>query len=207
VSDVSRIEARKVLLGMYPTEYVDAQVMKTQREPVSKSLLEAGYMQTIISVPTARQIRSLCEQDLDPNYLTDLKFFLEKIETDKEEQYIKHCNTFLPYTVRIMIDTQHDVAFKRRQELHDHNEEFVAYIDATGGVTDLGNAQGRTGHITRWEKSHGAPLVWGPLRQSGISLIRGNFLFGQPAFSFWQHFLGAPRKKIPPKFGEPVRPW
>jgi hypothetical protein len=22
--------------------------------------------------------------------------------------------------------------------------------------------QGRTGHITRWEKSHGAPLVWGP---------------------------------------------
>jgi hypothetical protein len=27
--------------------------------------------------------------------------------------------------------------------------------------------QGRTGHITRWEKSHGALLVWGPLRQSG----------------------------------------
>jgi hypothetical protein len=27
--------------------------------------------------------------------------------------------------------------------------------------------QGRTGHITRWEKSHGAPLEWGPLRQSG----------------------------------------
>jgi hypothetical protein len=36
-----------------------------------------------------------------------------------------------------MSDTQNDVAFKRRQELH---EEFVAYIDATGGLTDLGNA-------------------------------------------------------------------
>jgi hypothetical protein len=30
-----------------------------------------------------------------------------------------------------------------------------------------GACQGRTGHITKWEKSHGAPLVWGPLRQSG----------------------------------------
>jgi hypothetical protein len=39
-----------------------------------------------------------------------------------------------------MSDTQHDVGFKRRQELHDHNEDFVAYIDASGGVTDLGNA-------------------------------------------------------------------
>jgi hypothetical protein len=33
-------------------------------------------------------------------------------------------------------------------------------------LTRIGRAQGRTGHITRWEKSHGAPLVWGPLRQS-----------------------------------------
>jgi hypothetical protein len=91
MSGISRIEARKDLLGMYPTEYVDAQVMKTHRDPVSKSLLEAAYMQTIISVPTARKIRSeaLCEQDLDPNYLTDLKKFVVKIETDKEEQYIK----------------------------------------------------------------------------------------------------------------------
>jgi hypothetical protein len=89
--------------------------------------------------------------------------------------------------------------------------------------------QGRTGHITRWEKSHGAPLVWGPLRQSGapydlfffflITLIRGNSLFGQrqlplyssdlrtfffffffwSAFSFWLQFLGGPSKKNPTK--------
>jgi hypothetical protein len=69
-----------------------------------------------------------------------------------------------------------------------------------------------------------------PLRQSGapqhhdlffffflITLIRGNFLFVQrllPLYSsylmtfffFFFIFLGAPRKKIPPKFGEPVRP-
>jgi hypothetical protein len=29
-----------------------------------------------------------------------------------------------------------------------------------------GSSQRRTAHITRWEKSHEAPLVWGPLRQS-----------------------------------------
>jgi hypothetical protein len=32
VSGISRIEARKDFLGMYPTEYVDAQVMKTHRK-------------------------------------------------------------------------------------------------------------------------------------------------------------------------------
>jgi hypothetical protein len=37
--------------------------------------------------------------------------------------------------------------------------------------------QGRTGHITRWEKSHGAPLVWGPLRQSGAPQHHDFFFF------------------------------
>jgi hypothetical protein len=37
--------------------------------------------------------------------------------------------------------------------------------------------QGRTGHITRWEKSHGAPLVWGPLRQTGAPQHHDFFFF------------------------------
>jgi hypothetical protein len=36
-----------------------------------------------------------------------------------------------------------------------------------GKKKDKGKGQGRIGHIMRWEKSHEAPLVWGPLRQSG----------------------------------------
>jgi hypothetical protein len=36
--------------------------------------------------------------------------------------------------------------------------------------------QGRTGHITRWEKSHGAPLDWGPLGQSGAPQHHDFFL-------------------------------
>jgi hypothetical protein len=39
--------------------------------------------------------------------------------------------------------------------------------------------QGRTGHITRWEKSHGAPLDWGPLRQSGAPQHRDLFFVDQ----------------------------
>jgi hypothetical protein len=27
---------------------------------------------------------------------------------------------------------------------------------------DAATKEGLTGHIRRWEKSHGAPLVWGP---------------------------------------------
>jgi hypothetical protein len=37
--------------------------------------------------------------------------------------------------------------------------------------------QGRTGHITRWERSHGAPLIWGPLRQSGAPKHHDLFFF------------------------------
>jgi hypothetical protein len=48
----------------------------------------------------------------------------------------------------------------------------------------------RGGNITRWDFFHGAPLVWGP---------------PQPFFLLVSIFFGAPCKKIPPKFGEPIR--
>jgi hypothetical protein len=88
--------------------------------------------------------------------------------------------------------------------------------------------QGRIGHITRWEKSHGAPLVWGLLRQSGAPQYHALFLGSQ--LNLWKFsgnefffcffflvsifilaaifllFFGGPLKKIPPKFGELIRP-
>jgi hypothetical protein len=45
--------------------------------------------------------------------------------------------------------------------------------------------QRRTGHITRWEKSDGAPLVWGPLRQSGCISPSCSFFFFLVSTSVW----------------------
>jgi hypothetical protein len=96
--------------------------------------------------------------------------------------------------------------------------------------------QGRIGHITKWEKSHGASLDWGPLKQSRApqhhdlffisawfveifcscrrpialwSSYLMTFVFFSQQFRFCSKlfFLGAPFKKFPPKFGEPVRPF
>jgi hypothetical protein len=50
--------------------------------------------------------------------------------------------------------------------------------------------QGRTGHITRWEKSHGAPLVWGPLRQSGPPQHHALFLFFLDQLKFVNFLFG-----------------
>jgi hypothetical protein len=60
--------------------------------------------------------------------------------------------------------------------------------------------QGRTVHITRWEKSRRAPLgaskaIWAIVFYSSYSMT----------FFFWQQFFfGAPWKIIPPKFREPI---
>jgi hypothetical protein len=62
--------------------------------------------------------------------------------------------------------------------------------------------QGQTGHITRWEKSHWAPLVWGP-KQSGAPHYNDLFfvittVWGQWPFlvlSFFFVFWGPFEKK------------
>jgi hypothetical protein len=53
------------------------------------------------------------------------------------------------------------------------------------------------------------PLDWGPLRQSGASQHHDLFFFYVSNFVFAAifFFFVGPLKQIPPKFGEPVRPW
>jgi hypothetical protein len=90
--------------------------------------------------------------------------------------------------------------------------------------------QGRTGHITRWEKSHGAPEAIGGSPASWLFFFRLNLwkfsvwaaamaLYSSYLMTFFfsailfrgsniLFFLGAPwKKKFPTKSGEPIHPW
>jgi hypothetical protein len=56
---------------------------------------------------------------------------------------------------------------KTKTKRHFKNDRFLQsllrIINDTTLIENDSCDQGRTGHITRWKKSHGAPLVRGPL--------------------------------------------
>jgi hypothetical protein len=58
-------------------------------------------------------------------------------------------------------------------------KNYVSHLKS-GKEPKISSHQGRTGHITRWEKSHGAPLDRGP-RQSGAPQHHELFFFFRSA--------------------------
>jgi hypothetical protein len=77
-------------------------------------------------------------------------------------------------------------------------------IDRVGlhySMCECAYMQGWTGHITRWEKSHEAPLDWEPLRQSEAHQHHDLFFFflGQQFRFCSKFFFWGPLKKNPTK--------